>query len=143
MTVINPAVSDTNSVQSARDQLIAVQGALEAERASHARTQRALEEARAAIQAFETKLAHGELAHAEAIRREQTARAEAETALQQLQVKLQEAEHMRPHGAATTSEPPQGGRRRVGRLRKEAPEGVEPEPVQWWLPSYRASKRQR
>ncbi len=148
VTMINPATSsDAISAQSPRGRLMAIEEALVAERASHGQTRRALEEALATIQALETKLAHGELAHAEAIRQEQAARAKAETALQQLQVKPQEAEHVRPHAAAATAEPLEAtavrSSRRVGRPRKEASAGVEPEPVKWWLPSYRAAKRRR
>jgi hypothetical protein len=142
VTVINPAASDSVSAQSPRGRLMAVEGALSAERAAHARTRRALEEALATVQALETKHAHGELAHAEAIRHEQAARAQAEAELQQ----PQEA-RTRPHVAAAASEltkaEPVRPARRVVRRRPEATDTAEPEPVKWWLPAYRAGKCRR
>jgi hypothetical protein len=148
VTVINLAALDGISAQSRRGLLMGVEDALAAERASHRRTKRALEEALARIQALETKHAHGELAHAEAIRQEQTARAQVEAALQQLQAQLQQAELRERQLAAAASEPCEAtaAARRSGRVtrpRQKAPDAADPKPVKWWLPSYRAGKARR
>ena len=62
---------------SARDQLAAAEQALAAERAAHAQTTRSLQEALANVRSLQTKLAHAELAHGEAIAHERRAHAEA------------------------------------------------------------------
>jgi hypothetical protein len=146
---VKATASDNAPAQSPRSRLIALEDALAAEQISHARTKRGLEEALATIQALETKLAHGELAHAEAVQHEQAARAQVETTLQRLQAQLQEAEvHAQRIAAAATStprhvEPAVDSSGSVSRGRSKATGSSEPKPVKWWLPSYRAAQRQR
>lgn len=150
VTVVNPAASDVAPAQSRRGLQTALEDALAAERASHMRTKRALEETLARIQALETKHAHRELAHAEAIRQEQTARAQVEAALQQLQTQLQQAEERERELAAAAAAskprkaaPAASSSGRVTRPRQKASDGADPKPVKWWLPSYRTGKGRR
>ncbi len=132
------------------NRVAAVEATLEAERAAHAATARALDEAQAAVQSLRTKLAHAEMGFREALGAEQQARERAEAAL---------------HDALTPPPPPEPDttaeadpwtavepvRRRPGRPKSTAPTAVgtgtpaptgdaepepEPEPVKWWLPGF-------
>jgi len=149
VTMINSATAATSLMEAPRSRLIALEEALTTERSSLARTKRALDDALAANKALETKHVHTELAHAEAIENERSARAQTEAALQQLQAQLHEMEErFRQLESAAASQPPQTKRTagpiaRAGRRSKEASDAVEAEPVQWWLPHRQPGKRRR
>ncbi|HEX3347904.1 MAG TPA: hypothetical protein VHS58_07350 [Acetobacteraceae bacterium] len=151
VTVLNSSGPDTGSALSPRSRLIAVEEALTAEREAHGRTRRQLTDALATIQALETKHAHAELARAEAIGAERTAREQVEAELQQLRAQVPVAAEQDVTEPAAEA-PPLKQRRKVGRpagvsaraeRRNPEPRAVEtdPEPVKWWLPSYRNKKR--
>ena len=96
---------------------------LEAERAAHAATRRSLQEAQAAAQGLQTRLAHAELAHRDALA----------SAQQALEASLEAAKVVVP------------APRKV--VRKSAierlPRDREPKPVKWWTPTYRAKSKTR
>lgn len=132
----------------------AAEDALEAERASHAETARALRDAEAAVQALETKLAHAELAHTEALAAEREARERAEQALRDalaaaapamtgmadapLAPAADKPRRGRPRKVvepieAIAADKPRRGRPRLNAA-PSAPKQREPKPVKWWLP---------
>ena len=141
VTVINGAGTEPVGV-STRDRLIAAERELEAEREAHARTKRALQEAISAVHGMETKLAHTQMARDEALAVERAARQRAEDALRELREKT--AVSVKPPEESSTVAAASGGmpvlKRRPGRPRRAVVEAAEPEPVKWWLPSYRAAR---
>ena len=148
VTVINPARPNAIPAKSPRMRMMALEEALATEQSAHARTRRALDDALATIKALETKGAHAELAYADAIRKERSARERAETTVQELQAQLQETEaRVRQLEPATASQPSQmkRGAAASGQIRRFKTQSgtAEAEPVKWWLPSYRASKHRR
>ncbi len=118
----------------ARARLATLEGELKAERSERVSAQQALAEAQRVIQQLQTKLAHAEIAGTEALEAEHRARLAAEARL----------EGLTPAVVQKPSETPAGGKRR-GRPPgvRTVVQDVEPEPVQWWLPSYAASKAKR
>ena len=147
--MINSARPDAGQVESPRIRMMALAEALATEQSSHARTRRALDDALATIKALETRGAHAELAYADGIRNEQSARMQAEATSHQLQMQLREMEERgRQLESAATAQSPQtkrttGPTARV-RRRSKAPSGAaEAEPVKWWLPTYQLGKRRR
>lgn len=116
--------------------------ALDAERLAHGATRRALHEAQGNVQALQTRLAHAELAHGEALAVERRARKTAEDNLQAQDT----AQAVLPISLPAMAAPPplvakakQTVRKtpRVARIAREA----EPQPVKWWLPSFREKTR--
>jgi hypothetical protein len=65
---------DRGANPSPRNRVVAVEAALEAERAARASAERSLQEALTLIQSLQTKLAHAELAHSEALAAERKKR---------------------------------------------------------------------
>lgn len=116
-----------------------VEEALKAERLAHERAQ-------AGVERLETKLAHAEMAHAEALAAERQAREAAEVALSEAAIARQALENRVAEleaifaDAGTRRRKPASAGARSKRLADQPP--AEPEPVKWWLPSYRA-RRQR
>ena len=128
---------------------IAHQEAIEAERAGRDQAEATLREAVAARADFEARLAD-----------ERTRREAAEAELQEAVAARDDFEHRLAVSLASRAQPGPGAGgvatvldgkpapaagTRIGRLRRkaEAPEEGEPEPVKWWLPSYRAGLRKR
>ncbi len=139
------------------------------ERNARENAERALAEAQATVQHLRTQMAHTEMAHREALAAERATRELAEQALREA-IEARTAAEARVTDLASANrirrpraefvvaadrsaseflpadgEPP---RPRRGRPRKIVPATVapttpeqEPEPVQWWLPSFRAGKR--
>ena len=110
-----------------------LEAALEAERAAHGATRRSLHEAQAAVQAQQTRLAHAELAHSEALAAERSARQVA-----QARLAVSEQPAVPPVTVPQTAAPAKPKRAapkapRVPRVAKTK----EPQPVKWWLPSFR------
>ena len=114
--------------------------ALEAERTMHGATRRSLHEAQAAVQAQQTRLAHAELAHREALAVERSARHAAE---ESLQARIAASE-LAPLPAAALPLPtvakPKPSARKMSRVPRVA-SAKEPQPVKWWLPSFREKRR--
>jgi len=110
-----------------KERLTVAESALEHERAQHGATKRALFDAQASLQALQTRLAHAELAHNEAIAAERRARQTAEEALTALQ-NAPPPEPERPTKTVRAKLP------RVPRVAREQ------KPVRWWTPSYRAKQ---
>ena len=118
-----------------KEKLEAAEAALEAERAAHAATRRALLEAQAAHQALQTRLGHAELAHSEAMATEREARRVAEEALTAFRTEPPEP----PRTVRAAPEPkPVVRKARVARVPKAE---KEQKPVRWWTPSYRAKRK--
>lgn len=125
-------VSDT-----LRARLVAVTEELKAERSGHVATQQALADAQRTIQQVQTKLAHSEMAATEALDAERNARLAAEARLLAI-VPVTPPEPT----AEKSAKPKKRGRPPQQRLVVEEAE-PDPEPVQWWLPSYKASQAKR
>ena len=135
VVMLNRTDSETSGL---KERLSAAEHALENERAAHAATKRALQEAHHANQAMQTRFGHTELSHAEALQTQRDLRQAAEEALAALRAELAErkpapvvAEKVRREIKA--SEPI------TRKLRAIA--AKEPKPVRWWTPSYRAKQR--
>jgi len=151
------------------NRIAAAESLARTERSAREQAGRGLAEAQATIQHLRTQLVHAEMAYREGLAGERRARELAEAALREASEALAVAEGRpvepalaprrrgRPPGsgikraprpeahepdavAAQHAEPA----RRRGRPRKHplpaAPE-TEPEPVQWWLPSFRAGRK--
>jgi hypothetical protein len=130
--------------------IAAAEAALRAERLAHQQTEQMLKEAQATIERLETKLAHAELAHGEAVAAERATRESAERArdeaiaaravLEARVAELTPAERPRRgrKPAAASAKEPAATRRKAAE-----PNQREPQPVKWWLPSYRAKLRKK
>ena len=119
---------------SVRARLATLTDELKAERNERVAAQQALADAQRVVQQLQTKLAHTEMAAAEAIETEREARLAAEARLQD----IVPARASKP--TAAPAEPKKRGRPPGKRPVAEEPEQ---EPVQWWLPSYKASQAKR
>lgn len=125
-------------------QAAALRADLDAERAARAGAERTLAEAQATIRSLQAKLAHTELAHAEALAAERRAREQAEVALREAVSAREVAERRLNDAAARASvgapKPrPKTQRATTGKpaSRTPAPKGREPKPVKWWLPGFK------
>ncbi len=137
------------------DAQAAMHAALEGERAVRIKADQALAEAQATIRSLQVKLAHAELAHAEALVAERRSREHAETALRDAgATRTRTAGHSEVEAAAQVTEParPMAFKKarnqsaRVAKAKPGAPAAMTrgPQPVKWWLPSYKAVRaRQR
>jgi hypothetical protein len=125
----------------ADSRLADIESALAAERAAHASTARSLEEALAAVQSLQTRLAHAELASDEAIAVERRARAEAETALEQATAGGRTADHQDDGRPAEPAAKSTRGERVRRATKKAKPKQREPQPVKWWAPSYKGKRK--
>lgn len=116
--------------------------ALEAERAAHGATRRTLHEALGNVQALQTRLAHAELAHREALATERDARKEAEDELQAHMAARAEQPAI-PALAAAPTAPITKVKPAVRKTPKtpRAAKVSEPQPVKWWLPNFREKTR--
>ena len=117
-----------------KDRLAATDAALEAERAAHAGTRRALSEALAAHQALQTRFGHTELSHGEALKAERDARRTAEEALAAIRAEAESREPSPAPSARAVRMP------RATKPARSAAPAREEKPVRWWTPSYRAKK---
>ena len=139
VTVLNPR----QDVEAAglRERIEELQSSLEHERAAHASARRALQEQQAATQALQTRLAHAELAHNEALSVERHARAAAQEALANASVQARRA----PKAAEPEDGPEQpataNGAAKTKRGRPRTAPQKEPKPVRWWTPSFRAKTK--
>ncbi len=137
------------------DAQAAIHAALESERAARIKADQALVEAQATIRSLQAKLAHAELAHAEALAAERRSREHAETALRDAgATRTRTAGHPEVEAAAQVTKPARpmafktvrNQLARAAKAKPRAPAAMarEPQPVKWWLPSYKAARaRQR
>lgn len=121
-----------------RERMAALQSALDSERMQRLAAERALAEAQATVQNLQTKLAHAEIASAEALAAERRARLLAEATVQG-QADASAAQSENP--AAVPTQPAVAPRVPGRRSKTRTP--AEPEPVKWWLPSYQAKLKRR
>ena len=108
---------------------------LKTERSERVAAQQALADAQRTIQQLQTKLAHAEMAAAEALQIEHQARLSAEARLSQ----TVSAKPLKPE-APKLAEPKRRGRPPGKPLVAKEPEQ---QPVEWWLPSYKAAQARR
>jgi hypothetical protein len=122
---------------------------LQEERAARQTAERTVESCQATIQSLRTKLAHSEMAIDEARAAERQARAEAAAAIErqaQLQTQVQQVAESEPVSRAEAmAVPPPPRLVREPRKPKVVADSDEPEPqpIEWWLPSFRAQTRGR
>lgn len=148
VVMLNRADGETSGL---KDKLAMAEAALETERAAHAATRRALQEAHSAHQTLQTRSGHTELAHNEALAAERAARRSAEAALAALHAERavetraempREERAEMPHVEARA--PRQAAEPKPERPARAPRAGAAPKehkPVRWWTPSYRAKKR--
>ena len=130
-----------DTADSSRARLATLTDELKAERSERVAAQQALADARQTIQQLQTKLAHTEMATAEALEAEQKARLAAEArALETTSegdTPVEPRRRGRPpkirQAAEQAAEPKRRGRP-PGKQRAE--KQPKQKPVQWWLPSY-------
>jgi len=135
------------------NRVAAAEAALRAERAAHEHAEQSLREALAHVQRLQTQLAHAEMAHREALAAEQHRRevaeqalAEATAAREALEQRMAEAEAAPVQAqAADVASKTKTSRAKPAKPRREAAGAPkrEPQPVKWWLPSYKAKLRKR
>jgi hypothetical protein len=128
------------------------EAALRTERAMRERTERSLREMQATLQQLQTKLGHTDLEHREALAAERRGREQAEAVLAEavaareaLEARLSEMEaHSRVTEVEPHSEPAGSNQPRQAKPRRKttrSPVEREPQPVKWWLPSYKSKTR--
>lgn len=122
------AVPDGNAAAS--------RAALAAEQTARAAAERSLAEALATVRSLQAQLAHAELAHGEALAAERRTRERAEAALREMAAAREPAEQQRGEREKVKRAPPIKPRTPTAATR-------EPQPVKWWLPSYKTAKRSR
>ena len=108
---------------------------LKTERSERVAAQQALSDAQRTIQQLQTKLAHAEMAAAEALEIERKGRLSAEARPSQ----IAPAKTLKPE-AQNLAEPKRRGRPPGKQRVAEEPEQ---KPVKWWLPSYKAAQAKR
>lgn len=127
----------------------AAEGALRTERLAREHAEQALREAQANAQRLQTQLAHAEMAHREALAAEQQVReaaehalAEATAAREALEARIAELTAPRTRTPRTRTEQSEtGGEAPARKPRRTAANPAtkrEPQPVKWWLPSFKA-----
>jgi len=132
------------------NRIAAAEAALRSERVARERAERLLRETQATLQQVQTKLAHAELAHGEALAAERQGREQAEAALAEaivaretLELRLAAIAAVQPPEAEDPTEPAQPSQPALVKPRRKAANAAErePQPVKWWLPSYKAKTR--
>jgi hypothetical protein len=149
------------------NRIAAAEAAARNDRHAREQAERALAEAQMMAQHLRTQLAHADMAHREALAAERSLRQKAESALREALEARAAAEtrvaelatairlrRPRPEIVPATERPTarfaqpdeEAPRRKRGRPRKvvvEMAPDAEQEPVQWWLPTFRAGGRKR
>lgn len=130
--------SDNDPVAAFKARVTEVEAALDTERNAHGVTKRTLQEAQASVQALQTRLAHAEFAHGEALAAERRARRDAEDSLQaRLALEAEQiAEPVDIVPAPAIVSTPKKAARKAPRVPR-TPKVAEPQPVKWWLPNFR------
>ena len=130
--------SDTDPVAAFKSRVAEIEAALDVERNAHGATKRTLQEAQASVQALQTRLAHAEFAHGEALAAERRARKEAEDSLQ-ARIALEAEQAASPAGEAPVAAAVTAPKKAVRKMPRvpRTPKVAEPQPVKWWLPKFR------
>lgn len=162
VVVLNHRTDETTAL---RERIEALEASLDTERGAHAATRRTVSEQQAQVQSLETRLAHAELAHRDAMTQAQRTQATLQEHIAQLQAQRpgREAKAAGPvpetprpdiaapeHDTADTvptatdaapakAAEPAGAPRKRGRPRLHPPK--EPKPVRWWTPSFKAKTK--
>ena len=128
-------------------QLADAEALIRNEQAARATAERALTDAVATIQRLRTQLAHAEMSHAETLDAERKHREALDQALLEATETRESLEKQLAHEAATRRRHVEAKRRTTGeplpvperheQKRKRPDAAREPEPVKWWLPSYK------
>ena len=139
VVMLNRTDSETNGL---KERLAAAEHSLEIERASHAATRRALQEANHANQAMQTRIGHSDLSNGEALRTERDLRRAAEEALAALRIEMAQLAERKEVVAPA----PERVRREIKASepiprKTRALSSKEPKPVRWWTPSYRTKQK--
>ena len=114
--------------------IVTLASELKTERGERVAAQQALADAQRVIQQLQTKLAHAEMAATEALQIEHQARLSAEAKLSE----IVPAKLLNPE-APRQAEPKRRGRPGKPQVTEES----EQQPVEWWLPSYKAAQAKR
>lgn len=151
VTVLNHRPDELAAKDARIAELVA---SLENERNTHANTRRTLAEQQAAFQALQTRLAHMELAHRDALEAERRTLAVAQAALVEAKAQPAPRRAARPAveaaapavpGEADDTATPDGPlaaaapKAKRGRPRIHPPR--EPKPLRWWTPSFKAKTK--
>lgn len=134
--------SDNDPTSPFKVRVAELDAALDAERSAHNATRRTLSEALSSVQALQTRLAHAELAHKEALAVERRHRRDAEESLQaQIMMHVTQPTDLAPvtalMPAAVKTRSPAPKLPRAPRSARQ----TEPQPVKWWLSSFREKTR--
>jgi hypothetical protein len=159
VVVVNSGSRESGDSAGPVNRAAAAEATLRAERGAREHAERALADAQTTVQHLRTQIAHSDMAHREALSAERAARETAEQALREAIEARAAAEariaelsaeprirRPRPDIVVAAERPDAEGmapRARAGRPRKvvAATSDDEPEPVQWWLPSFRAGRK--
>lgn len=148
-TVVLGSRKEQDSGPSPDHRIAVMQAALDSERAARALAERALQEAQMTIQNLQTRLAHAEMAHSDALAAEHAGREQAERDLGQAVASRDTAERqIREMAAPSSPDVPKRAPKKIAPTASAgtlapAPKPREPQPVKWWLPSYRAKAHKR
>jgi len=132
------------------NRIAAAEAALRAELAAREQAERSLRETQATLQHVQTKLAHADLAHREALAAQREGREQAEAALAEaivareaLELRLAELATAPPPEAEDRTELAKPSQPALVKPRRRAANQAEhePQPVKWWLPSYKTKTR--
>jgi hypothetical protein len=132
------------------NRVAAAEAALRSERVAREWAERTLRETQTTLQHVQTKLAHADLAHGEALAAERRGREQAEAGLAEaiaaretLELRLVEMAAAQPPGAEDRTELVKPSQTALVEPRRKAANAAErePQPVKWWLPSYKAKTR--
>jgi hypothetical protein len=132
------------------NRVAAAEAALRSERVAREWAERTLRETQTTLQHVQTKLAHADLAHGEALAAERRGREQAEAGLAEaiaaretLELRLVEMAAAQPPGAEDRTELVKPSQAALVKPRRKAANAAErePQPVKWWLPSYKAKTR--
>jgi hypothetical protein len=150
VVVLNPSREHDPDGPAPVNRIAAAEAALRAELPARGQAERSLRETQATLQQVQTKLAHADLAHAEALAAERRGRERAEVALAEaivareaLERRLAETAAAQPPEAEGPTEPAKPSQPALVKPRRKAANQSErePQPVKWWLPSYKAKTR--
>ncbi len=119
--------NDQDALGTAKARISELSTQLDQERTNHAATRRTLQEAQATIQGLQTRIAHSDLAHRDAL-------AAAARALEAAQTKPEPKPETPEPVAARPARKPAIERVKVKPIEREQ------KPVRWWTPSYRAKQ---
>ena len=146
VTVLNHRPDELAAKDARIAELVA---SLENERNTHANTRRTMAEQQSALQALQTRLAHMELAHRDALEAERRTLAMAQAALVEAKAQPAPRRAARPavdaaapaasDDAPATPEGPAAPKAKRGRPRIHPPR--EPKPLRWWTPSFKAKTK--